>query len=226
MVRRSVADDSYGRAPLTWSVELGEVDALPRAEHELAFVYRERHIVTDEHRFDVRGGISFSVTVVSVLRNELRELIQQVTLHVRVRVLVHEDRRGGVRDIYDAYTFAHLRSGDRGAYAGCHIDGRLVLVGADGELLVVDAHRTIIRPATILPACRRGVRRARRRRRACGPPLTPIRPRSTRTSYSPMCSASGRKPCSRIPSANSRRRRTWDSSSSSSDAGGASRSLT
>ena len=161
MVRRSVADDSYGRAPLTWSVELGEVNALPRAEHELAFVYRERHIVTDEHRFDVRRGISFGMTIISVLRNELRELMQQVTLHVRVRVLIHEDRRGGVRDIYDAYTFAHLRSGDRGAYAGCHVDGRLALVGPDGELLVVDAHRTIIRSETNSTIV--GVRITRRR---------------------------------------------------------------
>src|SRR5436190_2064481 len=66
MVRRSVADDSYGRAPLTWSVELGEVNALPRAEHELAFVYRERHIVTDEHRFDVRAVTSTVVSRLSV----------------------------------------------------------------------------------------------------------------------------------------------------------------
>src|SRR5437899_10633913 len=125
MVRRSVADDSYGRAPLTRSVELGEVDALPCAEHELAFVYRKRHIVTDEHRFDVRRGISFAMTVVSVLRNELRELRQHVTLHVRVGVLVHEDRRGRVRDIYYAYTFAHFGSRDRRSHARRHVDRRL-----------------------------------------------------------------------------------------------------
>lgn len=54
MVRRSVADDSYGRAALTWSIELREVHALPCAEHELAFVYRKRYIVTNDDRFDVR----------------------------------------------------------------------------------------------------------------------------------------------------------------------------
>jgi len=161
MVRRSVADDSYGRAPLTWSIELGEVDALPCAEHELALVYRKRHIVTDEHRFDVRGGISFRMTVVAVLRNDLRELVQQITLHVRIGVLVHKDGRGGVRDIYHADTFAHLRSCDRRAHAGCHVDGRLALIGGERQLLVVDAHRTIIRSETNSTIV--GVRVTRRR---------------------------------------------------------------
>src|SRR5687768_17182346 len=119
MVRRSVADDSYGRASLARSIELREVHALPRAEHELALVYRKRHVVTNEDRFDVRGGISFRMTVVTVLRNDLSELNQQITLHIRVRVLVHEYRRGGVRNIYHTDTFAHLRPRDRGAHAGC-----------------------------------------------------------------------------------------------------------
>src|SRR5687767_11384822 len=131
MVRRSVADDSYGRASLAWSIELREVHALPRTEHELALVYRKRHIVTYEDRSDVRSGISFRMTVVTFLRNDLRELIQQVALHIRVRVLVHEYRGGRVRDIYHADTFADLRSRDRCAYAGRHVDGRLALLGAD-----------------------------------------------------------------------------------------------
>src|SRR2546428_4585038 len=149
MVRRSVADDSAGRAALAWSIELGKIYALQRAEHEFAFTYRKRHIVTDEHRFDVGRCISFAMTVVSVLRNELRELRQQVTLHVRVGVLVHEDRRGRVRDIYHAYTLAHFGSRDRRSHARCHVDGRLTLIGAERELLVVDAHWTIIRSSTI-----------------------------------------------------------------------------
>src|SRR5712692_10771055 len=55
MVRRSVADHSYGRATIAWSVEFREVNALPRAEHELAVAYRERDVASHEHRFDVRG---------------------------------------------------------------------------------------------------------------------------------------------------------------------------
>src|SRR5688500_4045098 len=108
MVRRSVADDSYGRASLTRSIELREVHALPRAEHELAFVYRKRHIVTNEHGFDVRRRISFRMTVVTVLRNHARELEQQITLHIGVGVLVDKYRRGRVRNVYHAYTFADL----------------------------------------------------------------------------------------------------------------------
>src|SRR6266516_3125554 len=173
MVRRSVADDSYGRGALSWSIELSEVNALPCAEHELAFMYRKRHIVTDEHRFDVRRGISFGMTVVAVLRNELCELVQQITLHVRVGILVHEDRRGGVRDVYHAYTFAHFRSCDRRSHARRHVDGRLALVGAERDLLVVDAHGTSIRSETI----RAG------KAEATLPPL--LRTRLTRRRYFP-----------------------------------------
>ncbi len=140
MVRRSVADDSYGRASLTRSVELREVHALPSAELQLAFVYRKRHIATDEDAFDVRGGISLGVTVVAVLRNELRELMQQITLHIGIGILVDEHASGGVRDVYHAYTLANLRPCDRRAYARCDIDGHLALVGAHRQLLVMDAH--------------------------------------------------------------------------------------
>src|SRR5213592_3805342 len=117
MVRRSVADDSYGRGALTWSIELSEVNALPRAEHELACMYRKRHIVTDEYGFDVRRGISFGMTVVAVVGNELRKLVQQITLHVRVGILIDEYRRRGMRHVYHAYTFAHFRSRDRRTHA-------------------------------------------------------------------------------------------------------------
>ena len=134
MVRRSVADDSYGRAPLARSVELREVHALPGAEHELTFVHRKRHVVTDEDRFDVRGGISFRMTVVTVLRNDLRELKQQITLHIRVGVLIHEYRCGCMRNVYHTYTFADLRPRDRGPHArGPGPRGRAVREGAQGS---------------------------------------------------------------------------------------------
>ena len=117
MVRRSVADDSYGRAPLAWSIELREEHALPLAKNELALVYLKRHVVTYEHGIDVRSGISFRMTVVAVLRNDLRELMQQIALHIVVRVLVHKYSRGRMRDVYHAYTLAHLGAGDRSTYA-------------------------------------------------------------------------------------------------------------
>src|SRR5207253_1990790 len=43
MVRRSVADDSYGRGPFTRSIELDEVETLPRSELDLCVAYREGH---------------------------------------------------------------------------------------------------------------------------------------------------------------------------------------
>ena len=57
------------------------------------------------------------MTVIAVLRNDLRELMKQIALHIGVGVLVHEHCRGRVRDVYHAYTFADLRPRDRGAYA-------------------------------------------------------------------------------------------------------------
>ena len=145
MVRRSVADDSYGRASLTWPIELGEVNALPRTEIEFAFMHRKRYVVTDERRLYVRCGITFRMTVIAVLRHELREVMEQIALHVGVGILVHEHRGGGVRDIYHAYAFAHIRLGDRRTYARRYIDGHLPLVGAHRELLVMHAHEAIIR---------------------------------------------------------------------------------
>ncbi len=145
MVRRSVADDSYGRASLTWSIEFREVHTLPRAEDELAVVYRKRHIVTHKDRFDVRRRVSLRMAVIAVFRNDLRKVMKQITLHIRVSVLIDEDRGRRVRDIYDAYTFAHLRPRDRCAYAGCHVDGHLALLGADRQLFVVGTHARVIR---------------------------------------------------------------------------------
>jgi len=57
------------------------------------------------------------MAVITVLRNDLRELMQQIALHVGVRVLVHEYSRGRMRDVYDTYTLAHLGAGDRSTYA-------------------------------------------------------------------------------------------------------------
>src|SRR3977135_123657 len=199
MVRRSVADDSYGRASLTWSFELGEVNALPCSEIQLAVLYRKRHIVTDEHRFDVRCGITFRMTVIGVLRHKCGELMQQIALHVRVRVLVHEHRRGGVDNVYHAYTLANLGPRDRGAHSRRHIDGHLALLGAHGELLVMHAHDAIIRSEAghtqrrYFDACPPGAKRASPRSRACAPRRTPTRLRSMPMCCLVTCSASGRK---------------------------------
>src|ERR1700687_5815170 len=179
MVRRSVADDSYGRASLAWPIELGEVNALPRSEIQLAVSYRKRHIVTDEHRFDVCRGITFRMTVIAVLRHERSELMQQIALHIGVGVLVHEHRCGRVCDVYDADAVAHLRPGHRGTYARRYIDGHLALVSAHRELLVVHAHEGVVRSQACrtqrryFEACQPGVKRALRRPRACAPHPTP-----------------------------------------------------
>src|SRR5687767_2099592 len=53
-LRGAVSADRYGRNTRAWPVELGEVDALPPAEHQLSIAHGDGHITPDEHRLDVR----------------------------------------------------------------------------------------------------------------------------------------------------------------------------
>src|SRR6266849_4433748 len=154
MVRRSVADHSYGRATIAWSVEFREVNALPRAEHELAVAYRERDVASHEHRFDVRGRISLGVAELLVPWNDLVEEIEQIALHLGVGVLVDEHAGGRVGDGDGADAVSDLRTGDRGAHASRDVDRRLARLRLDPEVLVVDHGPTILR------ACRRGAKHA------------------------------------------------------------------
>src|SRR6267378_3183024 len=112
MVRRSVPDDSYGRGAFARSIELGEVETLPRAELDRAVAYRERHAIADEDGFDMRGAISFSVCVFRIARDHALERGEQVFLHIGVGILVYEDRGGCVRDAYGDEPVTHLRARD------------------------------------------------------------------------------------------------------------------
>src|SRR5437879_4745724 len=58
MVRRSVADDSYGRGPFARSIELREVETLPRAQLDRAVANRERPAVADKDRSDVSAAVA------------------------------------------------------------------------------------------------------------------------------------------------------------------------
>src|SRR6476469_482389 len=98
MVRRSVADDSYGGAPFAWPIELGEVHALPCAQCDRTISYRESHAVTAERSFDVRRAISFGGVVFRAARDHPLERREEVALHIGVRVRVHEVRSGGMPD--------------------------------------------------------------------------------------------------------------------------------
>src|SRR6476661_288318 len=159
MVRRSVADDSNGGVTLAGSIELREVDALPLAEYELGIAHRDRHIVAGQHRFDVRVRISLRVAELFLTRHELSEMREQIALHIRVGVLVHEDPRGRVRARDDADPVADLRARDRRTDARRDVGGRDRLLGRDRESFVVDGHArpafsAHMRTPTILPAMR------------------------------------------------------------------------
>src|SRR5438105_8408119 len=140
VVRRSVADDSYGRGPFTRSIELDEVEALPRAELDLCVAYRERHAVADKYRFDVRRAVAFGMRVFRVARDHALECGQKVLLHIGVRVLVHEYRGGRVRDGHGDDAVAHLRARHRRLHPRRDVDGLLPHRRRNGDLLVAHGH--------------------------------------------------------------------------------------
>src|SRR5919201_1186845 len=152
MVLTSVADDSYGRAAMSWSIELGEVDALPRAEGDLAVTHRERHRVPDEHRLHVRGTVSFGVLVPRIAGNGAFERGEEIALHVGVGVLVDEHPRGRVRDRHRDDPVGDLRTGDRGLDPRGDVDRLLALVGRHRDPLVTDAHE-VPAPAPAIARC-------------------------------------------------------------------------
>src|SRR5436190_24157319 len=92
MVRRSVADDSYGRGPFARSIEFREIDSLPSAERDCAVAHRKSYRVANEHGLDMRGPVTFAVRVLRIARDRSFQCSEDVFLHVGVRVLVHEYR--------------------------------------------------------------------------------------------------------------------------------------
>src|SRR5712692_3181593 len=145
MVRLSVAEDGYEGVTLAWSVVVRDIDALPRAERELAVAHREAHIVSGQHGFDVRVGVSLGMLELFLARHELSKLREQVVLHRGIRVLIYEHARGGVEHRDDADAVLHLRSRHRGAHASRDIDGAHLRRRADLEALVMSGQSVSLR---------------------------------------------------------------------------------
>src|SRR5437867_1280764 len=143
MVRRSVPDDSYGRGAFTRSVELREVQTLPCPERDLPIAYREGHAVADQDCLDVSGAVSFGMRVLRVAGHGPLECGEQIFLHVGVRVLVHEDGRGRMRDRDGDDPVSNLRARHRGLHTRCDIDGLLALGRLDRDLLVSNGHARV-----------------------------------------------------------------------------------
>src|ERR1700694_5553926 len=156
MVRRSVADDSYGRASFAWAIELGEVHTLPCAQFDRTIAYRERHAVADEDRLDVSGTVPFSVLVFRIARDHSLERSEEVFLHIGVRVLVHEDRRGRVRDRDSHDPVADLRARDSRLHAGGYVDRFLAPLCLDCDGLVPHAHARLATRASASGGARVG----------------------------------------------------------------------
>src|SRR2546423_12610127 len=140
MVRRSVADDSYGRAPFAGAIELGKIHTLPCAQRDGALAYREGHAVADQDRLDVSRAVSFGVFVFRSTRDHSLKRALEVFLHIGVRVLIHEDRRGRVGDAHGHDSVSDLRACDRDLHAGGDVDRFLAPLCLDGDRFVPNGH--------------------------------------------------------------------------------------
>src|SRR5438445_173914 len=140
MVRRSLADDSYGRASLPRAIELRKVNALPCPKRDLAVAHRKRDRVTDKDRLHVRRTVSFGMRVLRIARHGAFQRHEHVFLHVGVGVLVDEHRGGGVRDADCHDPIADLRARDRSLHARRDVDGLFALLRCEADLLVPNAH--------------------------------------------------------------------------------------
>src|SRR5438876_8950602 len=140
MVRRSLADDSYGRASLPRAIELRKVNALPCPKRDLAVAHHKRDRVTDKDRLHVRRTVSFGMRVLRIARHGAFQRHEHVFLHVGVGVLVDEHRGGGVRDADCHDPIADLRARDRSLHARRDVDGLFALLRCEADLLVPNAH--------------------------------------------------------------------------------------
>src|SRR6266550_3252569 len=158
MVRRSFADDSYGRAPFAWSIEFRKINALPCSQCDLAIAHRERYRVADQDRFHVCGSVSLGMRVLRIARDGAFERREHVLLHVGVRVLVDEYRGGGVRDADRHEPLPDPRARDRGLHPRRDVERLFALLRCDGDLLMSNGHAvaTVSRSAMIR-AIRAGV---------------------------------------------------------------------
>src|SRR3954462_9529972 len=140
ILRRAVADDSNGRVTLSRSVEISEINSLPRTEHELASAHRKRHVVPRQYRFDVRVGVSLGVMELGITRDQLCEMCDEVVLHIGVGVLIHEDARCRVQCRYHADPVGHPRACDRRTHARGDVRRADLCLCRDVQRLVMNGH--------------------------------------------------------------------------------------
>ena len=96
-----------------WAVELAQVDALPGAEEECAFVDDEGDGGAGEDGFEVGVTVSFRVEIEGfALGDEGGEFFGDVELHVGVGVFVDGEGGGGVGDKDDAEAVLDAGLGD------------------------------------------------------------------------------------------------------------------
>src|ERR671934_1850239 len=140
MVPGLIPDDSYGRVTFTRPIELREVDPLPGPERDRAVAYGKRHRRADQDRFHVRRAVSLGVRVRRVARDRALERGEDVLLHIRVGVFVHEHPGGRVCDRHRDDAVGDRAPRHRGFDPGGDVDRLFAPLARDGDLLVTHSH--------------------------------------------------------------------------------------
>gem|GEM_PF-79906 len=103
----------YIKPSRTRTVELAEVNALPGSQQEPPTRHDNLFARADRARFEVRGGISFSMPELRPIGIGLREGKEQITHHVGVGVFIDSNRRGSVRTEDRTHTVRNAAVADR-----------------------------------------------------------------------------------------------------------------
>ena len=114
------------------AVELAEVDALPGAEEEFAFVDDDGNGGAGEDGFEVGAGVAFGVFVEGFgFGDEGGEFVGDVVFNVGVGVFVEGDGGGGVGDEDDAEAVLDAGLGDELGDARGDIEDFVAMLGGE-----------------------------------------------------------------------------------------------
>ena len=123
----------------------------------------------------MRRAVAFGMRVFRIARDYALEGGQEVLLHIRIGVLVDEDRRGRMCDGHGYEPITYLRARHCGLHTRRDIDRLLALVRLDGDRFVPDRHASAASRCAAILAMSAGVAfpplTTRIVRRSCGSTL-------------------------------------------------------
>src|SRR5713226_6481311 len=98
--------DRHAHPAFAWAVEVGQENSLPASELQPVGAHRDGLRCPDQAGLDVGGGVAFGVPVAPFPGHQPLQRGEQVVQDIRVRILIDEDARGGMRDVDGAHAVA------------------------------------------------------------------------------------------------------------------------